>query len=109
MGEDIPRCNYRWCESDHSDPADGERHFEEYVVTPTLTGRLTLRDGDESRTCELTARVSHGAESVSMKADAVVELRDGLTRLLDTYRSRAVIRGFAGLPTPRQVAERYER
>lgn len=78
MGEDIPRCNYRWCESDHSDPADDGEHFEEFVVTPSL-------------------------------ADAIVELRDGLTRLLDTYRSWAVIRGLVGLPTPRQVAERHER
>ncbi|MEV7768313.1 hypothetical protein [Microbacterium sp. NPDC086615] len=109
MDEDMARCDYRWCQNDHTDPADEASHFEEYAITAGLTGRLTLRDGAESRTCELTARIGRGAKNAAMGADAIVDLRDGLTRLLDTYRSRAVVHGLFGLPTPRQVLERSER
>lgn len=109
MGEDIPRCDYRWCQNDHTNPVEDASHFEQYAITRTLTGRLTLRDGDESRTCELTARLNRGAKNATLDADAIVELRDGLTRLIDTYRSRAVIHGLLGLPTSAQVLEWNER
>lgn len=109
MGGDIPRCDYRWCHSDHADPADDGKHFEEFAITASLTGQLTLRDGAESRTCELTARLNRGAKNATLEADAIVELRDGLTRLLDTYRSRAVIHGLLGLATSAQVLEWSER
>jgi hypothetical protein len=107
--EETPRCAYRWCQSDHTNPADDASHFEEYTITSSLTGRLTLRDGDDARTCELTAHINRGHKNTGVDSEAIVELRDGLTNLLGTYQSRAFVLGLFGLPTPRQVLARSER
>lgn len=101
--EETPRCAYRWCENDHTDPEDADWHFEEVRINPIVTGRMNLFDG-EQRTCDMTATVNEEALTNPLDAGAIVELRDGLSELVRAYNNMSLRRGLHGLPSLRRNA-----
>ncbi|RWR16791.1 hypothetical protein D8Y23_12785 [Microbacterium enclense] len=99
--KEAPRCAYRWCQNEHTDPDDRDRHFEDFAVNHIVSGRLTLVDGDE-RSRDMTAHIDPAAVTNPIDADTIVELRDGLTSLVRFYNSLSAGRGLVFMPTLRR-------
>lgn len=101
MDDETPRCAYRWCQNDHTDPQDADWHYEDVHINETISGRMNLFDG-EPRTRDMTATVDESALTNPIDAATILDLRDGFALLVKTYNTMSVRRGLNGLPSLRR-------